>query len=86
MPFRKLCCCPHHADWGHGDPGVKQMFNATYAEEKLFGTGKWSSSGHKERKRKICTFCRERLRTEKRCETLEVRYTDFIILVRFSST
>ena len=65
---------------------MKQMFNATYTEEKLCGTGKWSSSGHKERKRKICTFCRERIRLEKKCETLEVRYTDFIILVRFSST
>jgi len=39
MPFRKLCCGPQHADWGHGDPGVKQMFNATYAEESFVVQG-----------------------------------------------
>ena len=56
---------------------MKQLFSATYAEEKFCGRGKWSSSGHKERKRKICIFCRERIRVQRRCEVLEVSFTGF---------
>jgi len=63
---------PNTVSGGFGTVGIKQLLAATNREEKLCGTGKWSTSGHKERKRKICTFCRERIKLQTRCEELEV--------------
>ena len=78
MPFKKLCCCPFHSERGHGDASIKELFQTNYAEEKFCGIGWFSSSGHKEQKRKICIFCRDRIQLQRRCETLEVCCTDFL--------
>ena len=55
-----------------------ELFQTNYAEEKFCGIGWFSSSGHKEQKRKICIFCRDRIQLQRRCETLEVCSTDFL--------
>ena len=39
MPFNKLCCCPFHSKWGHGDASIKDLFQTNYAEEKFCGIG-----------------------------------------------
>ena len=78
MPFKKLCSCPHHTEWGHGDASIKELFQTTYAEEKFCAIGRFSISGHKERKRKICSFCRDRITLQRRCETLEVSCTELL--------
>ena len=61
MPFKKLCCGPQDVEWGYGDASIKQLYNPTYEAEKFCGAEKWNSVGHKERKRKICVFCRNRI-------------------------
>ncbi|KAJ7394854.1 hypothetical protein OS493_000689 [Desmophyllum pertusum] len=71
MVFKNGCCCPQHAEWGYGTVDPKQLFRLTYPEERFCGVGRCSSFGHKGRIRKICVFCRERIRLQKRCETLE---------------
>lgn len=73
MVFKNGCCCPQHAEWGYGTVDPKQLFRLTYPEERFCGVGRCSSFGHKGRIRKICVFCRERIRLQKRCETLEVK-------------
>ena len=72
MSFRSGCCCPQHEEWGFGQVGVKKVFAATYQEERFCGAGRCSVGGHKERKRKICSLCRERIQLQMRCEALEV--------------
>lgn len=72
MPFKGGCCYPQHEEWGFGNVGLKQLFAVSYKEGKWCGIGKWSVTGHKERKRKICCFCRERIQLQTRCEALEV--------------
>ena len=69
---------PFHSERGHGDASIKELFQTNYAEEKFCGIGWFSSSGHKEQKRKICIFCRDRIQPQRRCETLEVCCTDFL--------
>jgi len=64
MPSKSGCCCPQHSEWGFGNVGIKQVLAATNCEEKFCGGGKWSTSGHEERNRKICTFCRERIKLQ----------------------
>jgi len=72
MPFEKLCICPHHEEWGHV-ANVKDFRKANLSEEAYCHTGKWSKVGNKERKRNICRFCRERLKLQWKCSSLEVR-------------
>jgi len=71
MPFKSVCCCPQHVEWGFGQVGPKQLFSLTYQEEKYCSAGKWSIAGHKERKRKICCLCRDKIELLKRYKALE---------------
>ena len=66
---------------GHGDVSIKELFQTNYTEEKFCGIGWFSSSGHKEQKRKSCIFCQDRIQLQRRCETLEVCCTDFLHLL-----
>ncbi|KAJ7380597.1 hypothetical protein OS493_009064 [Desmophyllum pertusum] len=70
-PFTRACCCPQHSEWGYGPIGAKELYSVTYIEGKFCGLGKWSLTGHKERKRKICKFCRARIKLERKCDSLE---------------
>lgn len=73
MPFKSICCCPQHDKWGYGSVGVNQLCMVNSVEESFCKAGNWSNVGHKERKRKICLFCRQRLLLKNKCERLEVR-------------
>ena len=85
MPFVSTCCCSQHSVWGHGSVGPKDLFAPSYMEGKMCGSGKWSTSGHKDRKRKICRFCRDRIALERKCEALEVSQVTSEILPRYMS-
>ena len=89
MPFKLQCCCSKHSEWGYGAVAPKDLYALTYLEAKFCGSGQWSTSGHKERKRKICKFCGDRLALERKCEMLGVsnmgrrtrQYCIFIFMV-----
>ena len=62
----------------------KSCFNQiTPRRSSVCGISWFSSSGHKEQKRKICIFCRDRIQLQRRCETLEVCCTDFLEILTY---
>ncbi len=69
MPPKASCCCPRHSHWGHSDEAELRI--ATSPEIKYCDVDK--DGRHKDRKRKICTSCRSRIKLEDKCEKLEVR-------------
>ncbi|KAJ7384027.1 hypothetical protein OS493_024039 [Desmophyllum pertusum] len=71
MVFESGCCCPQHEEWGFGHVGLKKLFAITYREEKFCSAGRWSLTGNKDRKRKICGLCRKKIQLQTRCEALE---------------
>ena len=70
MPPKASCCCPHHSRWGHSDG--TDLRTATAAEFKFCEVDK--DGRHKDRKRKICTSCRNRIQLEVKCDKLEVGF------------
>ena len=55
----------------------------TPRRSSVCGISWFNSSGHKEQKRKICIFCRDRIQLQRRCETLEVCCTDFLEILTY---
>lgn len=67
MPRKAQCCCPRHAEWGHVLPEEKEMRIATIAEKRYCGAD--DDGRHTNRRRKVCVYCRERIKLELELET-----------------
>ena len=84
MPFKKLCCCCFTRSGVMEMQASKSCFKQiTPRRSSVCGISWFSSSGHKEQKRKICIFCRDRIQLQRRCETLEVCCTDFLEILTY---
>ena len=84
MPFKKLCCCCFTRSGVMEMRASKSCFKQiTPRRSSVCGISWFSGSGHKEQKRKICIFCRDRIQLQRRCETLEVCCTDFLEILTY---
>lgn len=66
MPFEALCCCSRHSEWKHGRVDSKQLRQCSRWEAKVLNIAE-ADPKNKDRKRKICIFCRSRLEVEVKC-------------------
>ena len=76
MPFTSSCCCFCHDEWKHGAVDSNNLRLCSREDAALLNLA--LDTKNKQRKRKICIYCRSRLEVEAKCTKIEVSFIRYV--------